>query len=381
MNPDFWRLVARVRGRKDCLKGWARIFGADFDAVRPLLRVCPGEYCTAYPDPQTGGRLNLSRYGDRWAAYRDPAAEDDGPDLELTEADVLLYRLDGDGLRERVRTVLGVLGPSSGLDSGLDCLGTCTQGPKRRRVYWCQARSEAEILTGVQDVIARAGAEGCAVFPTLSEAADRMLAEAGVAGVQLTGNVSLTAAGAHGGCGIACRHVPDLSRRGLRQHLDARLDRVEKGVERVGAHVRELEAENALLKQHLVDALVQVTRRVEPEFFQWVLMILGKGSVRGVARELGLSDSTFDERLKRYARKSPLHQTLYSLVAVRRKGLGMKSVEGFNEMFPGHQRTEGKDETELLRQVLDGLEALRPGNFQTVVKELIELIRENLPGE
>lgn len=376
---DFWTLLAHVRSRKDCLAGWARIFAADFDAVRSMLHPCPGEYCTTYPDPQTGGLLNLSRFGDRWAAYRDPEADDDGPDIELTEADVLLYRFDGDGLRELLRAALGVVGPSSALDASLECLGTCTQGPKRRRVYWCHARNEAESLTGVQHVIARAGTDGCAVLPTLSEAADRILAEAGVSGVYLAGNISLAADGAHGGCGIACRHVPDLSRRALQGHLDGRLDRVERGVERIGNHVRGLEAENALLKQHLVSALVQVARRVEPEFFQWVLMILGKGSVSGVARDLGLSGSTFDERLKRYADKGGLHRTLYSLVAVRRKGLGAKSVEGFNELFLGHQKSGGNDESDILRRVLDGLEALNPSNFQSMVRELIELVQEYLP--
>lgn len=379
MSTNLWTLLACVRDRKDCLAGWAHIFGADFDAVRPLLRACPGEYATTYPAPETSGLLNLSRFGDRWAAYRDPEADDDGPDLELTEADVLLYRLDGDGLRERLRTALGVVGSSSAFDFGLECLGTCAQGPKRRRVYWCHARNEAEILTGVQEIIARTGAEGCAVLPTLSEAADRMLAEAGVSGVSLAGNVSLTVSGVQGGCGIVCRHVTDLSRRALQQHLDDRFDRVEQEVERIRTNVRELEAENALLKQQLVRALVEVARRVEPEFFQWILMILGKGSVSGVARELGLSSSTFDERLKRYADKGGLYRTLYSLVAVRRKGFGVRSVEGFNELFLGHQKSGATDESEVLRRVLDGLEALNPNNFQSVVRELIELIRESLP--
>jgi len=175
------------------------------------------------------------------------------------------------------------------------------------------------------------------------------------------------------------RRLADPSQQALRRHFDDRFDRVERGVERIGNHVRDLEAENAVLKRHLADALVQVTRRVEPEFFLWILMVLGKGSVNGVARDLGLSGSTFDDRLKRYAEKGGLHRTLYDLITVRRKGLGRTSIEGFNEMFLGHQAQAGTDQDDILRRILDGLEALNPRNFQPMVRELIEMVEEHLP--
>jgi len=150
-------------------------------------------------------------------------------------------------------------------------------------------------------------------------------------------------------------------------------------MERIGEHVLDLEAENALLKQHLVRSLVDITRRVEPEFFHWILVILAKGSVSGAAKSLNLKNSTFDEQLKQYMKKDRVHQTLYSLVTVRRKGLGRKSIEGFNEVFLGHQRPGPNDADELLRQVLDGLEALDPKNFKPMVNELTTLLREHLP--
>jgi hypothetical protein len=374
MSMDFWTLIAHTKDRKDCLAAWQQIVGGHFEALRPLLAPCPGEYSRTYPDPQTGGLLSLSRFEDRWAAFRDGEWGDDSDDLELTEADVLLYRLDGDAHREGLRVALGIQGPSSVVGPRLECLGICTQGPKRRRVYWCQARDEGESLAGAHEVITRAGIEGCACIPMLGESVDRMLAAAGVSGVSLAGNLSLTAGKVEGGCGIACRHMApkDLSVRDLKGHLDGRLDNL-------GERVVALNQENESLKQNLARVLTEFARRVDPEFLGWVFVILAAGSVRGGAKALKMPKSTLDDRLKQYADRGGVYRLLHSALDIRRKGVGQGEVESFNELFLRHQPQNRPPGPDVWRELLDGLEALNSENWREVRAELVDLLLAENP--
>lgn len=374
MNLEFWTLVAHTKDRRDSLAGWRQVFGALFEAVHPLLIPCPGEYCRTYPDPQTGGLLNLTRFEDRWAAFRDPEFGDDSADIELTEADVLCHQLGCNVLREGLRTALGITGPPSAVGPRMDCLGVCTQGPKRRRVYWCQARDEAESLAGAQDVISRAGDEGCACIPVLGEPVDRMLTSAGVSGVGLAGNLSLTAGKVEGGCGIACRHLApkDISVRDLKGHLDGRLDTL-------GERVVALNQENETLKQNLTRVLTEFARRVDPEFLAWVFVILAAGSVRGAAKALKLPKSTLDERIKQYADRGGVYRLLFSALDIRRKGMGQGQVEGFNELLLRHQPQSRVPGPDVWRELLDGLQALNAENWREVQAELVDLLLAENP--
>jgi|GEM_PF-5271285 len=51
MNQPFWTTLAQIKDRKDTLSGWQFFFGAQYDALRPFLLVCPGEYATSYLHP------------------------------------------------------------------------------------------------------------------------------------------------------------------------------------------------------------------------------------------------------------------------------------------------------------------------------------------
>lgn len=370
MNPNFWTMVAYLRDQKESLAGWKKFLGAGFEAVRPMLRLCPGEYCQTYPDPQGGCMTEVASYQGRWRLNFDPDSGYYEREVELTEADVQLYRLDGDAFRERVRSALGILGPSDVVGPRLECVGNCTQGPKRRRVYLCHARDEGEAMAGAQEVITRAGAEGCVLLPKLSETVDRMLTGAGVSGVHLSGSLTLTAEAAQGGCGIVCRHLQprDLSIRDLKGHLDQQLGAL-------GEHVTRMAQENDLLKQGLAKALGDIGRQVEPEFLTWIFTILGQGSVSGAARSLDMPKSSFDQRLKEYVERGGLYRLLYSIVAIRRQGLGQKPVARFDEMFARHQPAATESGPALWRDLIDGLESLNASNWQRVGAELIALLR------
>jgi len=373
MNQPFWTTLAQVRERRDTLSAWQSFFREHFDAIRPFLVACPGEFARSYLHPERG-LLCLRRFEDRWAAFSDPEFTIDEEDTELTEADVLLYRLDLGALRERLRAALGIDGPSSAPGPDVQCLGVCTQGPKRRRVFWVLARDDAAAVVQGQEVIARAGGEACAVVTSIGEAVDRMLTAAGVSGVGLNERVTPTPGGFEGGCGIACRHLAphDLPVLELKEHLDTRLDSL---AERVVA----LNQENETLKQNLARVLTEFARRVDPEFLALVFVILAAGSMRGAAKALKLPKSTLDDRLKQYVGRGGVYRLLFSTLDLRRKGLGQEPIESFNELFIRHQPQAAAPGPDLWRELFDGLEALDGGNWQQIRTELMDLLRTEVP--
>lgn len=370
MNLPFWNTLAIIKDRKDTLSAWQFFFRDHFEAMRPLLLPCPGEYARSYLHPERG-MLCLRRFEDRWAAFSDPEFCDDDEDTELTEADVLLYRLDLGALRDRLRAALGIDGPSSSVVPGIECLGTCTQGPKRRRVFWVQASDDAAAIVQGQAVIARVGTEGCAVVTSLGEAVDQMLAAAGVSGVGLNERVTPTPGGFAGGCGIVCRHLAprDLPVLELKDHLDTRLDTL---AERVVA----LNQENETLKQNLARVLAEFARRVDPTFLAWVFVILAAGSMRGAAKTLKMSKSALDRRLRQFAERGGVYAMLYSTLEIRRKGVGQEPIQKFNELFIEHQPQTEPPGPDLWREVMEGLEALNPENWRQVRDELLEVLRQ-----
>lgn len=373
MNQPFWTTLAQIKDRKDTLSGWQFFFGERYDALRSFLVICPGEYATSYLHPERG-LLCLRRVEDRWAAFSDPEFSIDDEDTELTEPEVVLYRLDMVGLRERLRTALGVDAPSSNAGPGIECLGTCTLGPKRRRVFWVQAKDDAAAVVQSQEVVARAGAEGCAVVTSLSETVDRMLMAAGVSGVSLNERITPTPGGFEGGCGIACRHLAprDLPVHELKDHLDTRLDTL---AERVVA----LNQENETLKQNLTRVLTEFARRVDPEFLALVFVVLAAGSMRAAAKALKLPKSTLDDRLKQYVGRGGVYKLLFSALDLRRKGLGQEPIESFNDLFIRHQPQGAAPGPDLWRELLDGLQALNVENWQQIRAELIDLLQTENP--
>lgn len=160
----------------------------------------------------------------------------------------------------------------------------------------------------------------------------------------------------------------DISISALKAHLDARLDTL-------GKDFAETKAENERLKADLSKVLSGVARKVEPEFFQWIFVVLGTGSVSAASRKLGVSNSSLDAKLKAYAARGPVYKMLHDMVTIRRK-LGRKSVEHFNELFAEHQPAEACREESLLRDLLDGLESLDASNWELARNELIDLVKE-----
>jgi hypothetical protein len=74
-----------------------------------------------------------------------------------------------------------------------------------------------------------------------------------------------------------------------------------------------------------------------------------------------------------------VHQTLYSLTAIRRKGVGQKRMEAFNDLFGEHQGERDGTSAEIWKDLLGGLEVMNAGNWQKVRDELLDLVKEQIP--
>lgn len=141
--------------------------------------------------------------------------------------------------------------------------------------------------------------------------------------------------------------------------------------------IRDLQTENAMLKESLAGQFTSIARKVEPEYFHWILSIMAAGSVSAAAGMLGIANSTFNEKLKRHRDRGGIYRTLFDLLEIRRKGLGTKKLEHFNEDYLRHQQESGRaNDTELLREVIEALEAQDEGTWPAIRDELLTLLRE-----
>lgn len=145
----------------------------------------------------------------------------------------------------------------------------------------------------------------------------------------------------------------------------------------VKARVDALEAENAMLKQQLGELFSNIGKQVEPEFTCWIITILATGTVKAAADRLGMPNSTLDRKLKAYVARGGAYETLFGLLDVRRKGLGMKSVVEFDESkSKNHAGGVQADDISLLQDLFDALEILNASNWPQVRDEMMELLRE-----
>lgn len=373
MCQSVWATISRLRQAREPLAWWQRHLGPAFERVRRLLVPCPGIAGKSYPCPDTGVRLQVRESGAGYVAFATGDAAEDVPDVNLRWEDVQAWRIDSDGLRRELAVALGVSGgPTDGDGGDIEFVGFCDQPRQRKRVYLCHAYG-SEATARVSADVGRTVEAGCMVFAERHVGAEHVLRARGIGLVALDECVAVDDSSLRGNCGHACRNAqPDMTHAELREHLDRRLDNV-------GRDFSDLQRENESLKQDLAQVLASIARQVTPEFFQWVFVILGTGSVNAAAQRLGIPGSTFAERVKEYVKRGGVYKTLYSMLGVRRKGAGRRQIERFNELFGEHQGQQSIAEPGILRELLDGIEDLNEENWRSMREELIEIAREGLP--
>jgi len=373
MNPSIWTRIALLRSANESLAWWRGRLGDGFEAVRPYLVPCTGVRATGYLCPTTGLRLQVREKRDGYVAFPTGENAEDADDIDLVWDDVQAWRLDVAALGRGISDALGFEAAPQVLgDDGR--IGVCRLQGFRRSVHLILAGDGTEAILACRNLGANQGT-GCVVSPERHAGVAELLGARYVAHLVMPECLAIEGDKIVGNCQRICDSVArDMTNLELKEHLDGRIDTV-------GREFADIERENEQLKQNLAAVLASIARQVEPEFFQWIFVILGTGSVSAAARELEMANSTFDERLKKYVKRGGLYATLFAMVGVRRKGMGEKRVERFNELFGEHQGPEVAAEADVLHALLDGLEDLSASNWEGMRNELIEVVKEALPEE
>lgn len=153
---------------------------------------------------------------------------------------------------------------------------------------------------------------------------------------------------------------------------------VRQGFSELGKDLDGLKEENARLKEELVHQLERIASEVEPEYFHWILTIMGCGSVMAASKVLKMPNSSLSRQLKLYLKRGGLYRTLYGLLEIRRRGYGRKKLEQFNEAYLRHQAQPSPEaDTLLLKEIFEALQAQNSHNWELLRDEVLELLKEH----
>jgi hypothetical protein len=363
--PVPFRRLLNCQDAREPLAGWEQAFGQDFASVRPFLSPCTGQRTSVYPCPDDPAvRLTVQECHGEYCAFSTGELTGYYDDLVLKWEEVQVHRFDPQAFIDFIRGCFGMQAGSFQSLEKLHCIGVCAASGSARSVYASFATGEAQALSEVS-ALSDSEIAGCIFFPQRYPAVESFLRCRGISSVFLDEACSSNPPG----CPQSCRQLQeDISNREMKQHLDTRFDTF-------GHEYTRLKAENEQLKGQLAQVIANIARQVDSEYFKWIYMILASGSVSKAAAALKIPNSSFAKRLKTCAARGGLYRMLFDLTAVR-KGCGIKSIEGYNPEFAGHQAA-ALQTTDAVQELLDGLEALNAANWQKLRDELIELVRSD----
>jgi hypothetical protein len=177
MSRSTWATLALLHQAKLPLADWRRHLSIEFDVVRPFLLECAGEVAGTIPCPRSGQRLHVAERGRKYVAFPEEGFEgDSSPLTNLNRADVILWRLDRDGLE---RGLCGVLDLAPMADTygndGVRLIGTMGAGEGRKRVYLGYAGDEGAAMALCVDVAQTNRQRCCVVLPTFFPRCDEYL--------------------------------------------------------------------------------------------------------------------------------------------------------------------------------------------------------------
>lgn len=155
---------------------------------------------------------------------------------------------------------------------------------------------------------------------------------------------------------------------------------VDQGFKKVGVNISQLEGKNDMLRSALADKMTYLANEVEPEYFTWIMHVLAAGSVSGASKIVGIANSTFAEKLKAYRERGGVYETLFQLHEARRRTMGARKLESYNELYEAHQQqSESVTNTDLLRDVFEALKEQNGYNWEAIRNEMLEVLKNGVP--
>ena len=154
---------------------------------------------------------------------------------------------------------------------------------------------------------------------------------------------------------------------------------VDQGFKQVGVNISQLEGENDMLKSALADKMAYLAGEVEPEYFTWIMHVIATGSVSGASKVVGIANSTFAERLKAYRARGGVYEILFQLHEARRRTIGTRKLESYNELYEAHQQSEAVTDMDLLRDIFEAFRDQNGDNWEAIRNEMLEVLKEVVP--
>ncbi|GEM_PF-1038068 len=181
--------------------------------------------------------------------------------------------------------------------------------------------------------------------------------------------------------------------------VEQKVDGLARGLEAVAKGEYEKRKELEEVRGLLAGGLLDFVRRVEPEDCRCFLYILAHGTRSKAARELGVDERRFHERVKSWETRGPEYKQMHRLMMCRKKALQKGTVRLGATVQSGGVQGEGENPATLeavlervksgdldqrnypavLQEILNGLEEMNEKNWPAVQGELMGLIREEVP--
>ena len=177
-----------------------------------------------------------------------------------------------------------------------------------------------------------------------------------------------------------------------------KLDRIERGLDAVAKGDYERRKEVKELRGLLAGGFLKFVGRVDPEDYRCFIYILAHGDRAKAARELGLDERRFYERVDSWGKRGPDYRQMFRLVKCRKTALQKGTVPlGTAIQWVGTQTDAENPETlgavieqvragtlgqrdypAVLQEVLSALGDMDGNNWQAIQRELVSNIRDEV---
>ncbi len=406
----LWKGLESLATPSAVLAEWRELLGGDFEWSFGFLRADDG-LALDYPctnRPRCGCRHEVVPLS-MVAACR--CEDRDCESIALEPKDVLAHVLDTVKLCAAVRSELKFGAPTGGEGAVVDgMLGTWwvgTYGAVRSAVFLMIRLTEADFIAELERLAGAWGEPFVVLAPTgrhQTAVVRGILRRQRSAFIPLCDALGLSGPGRLGATGSIQPILDGFSAglvegRGLVETFQRTVEDFGRKVDAAASGMQDLRKENEELRGLAAGGYLDFVRSAEPEDVRWFFYILAFGDRAKAARELGVKERTFYERVDRWATRGPAYKRMFALARCRKvslqKGtvpLGM-SLQSGGVVAEGEnpetleavleQMREGsldqRDYPRVLEGMLGALKEMDAGNWQAIRKELVMEIEEELP--
>jgi len=401
----MWSSLEQFATPAAVLAEWQEVLGADSPMFQPFLRPT-NKQALDYPctnRPPCGCRHEVIP-SLMVAACRCEAQECGR--IKVEPKDVLVYALDARKFCGAIRDALGFAAPpdeNAVIDGARHSWPVGIHRETHAAAYLSIRQTEGDFVSELDGILRGVAEPFILLTPTQrhqTAVVQGILQRQRCALIPLSGSLALSGT-ARFTVTNSIQALLDRFAAGLAEGkgLVRTVEKLGRDLEAVAKGNYELRKENEELRQVVAGGYLKFVRSVDPVDACGFFFILAYGDRAKAARELGVDQRRFYERVESWAAKRPAYRLMFALVKCRktslRKGtvpLGMSLQAGgvhdeaenpetlaavLEHVKAGRLSQEGYPE--LLREILGALVEMDPKNWQAIRAELVGNIREEVP--